>query len=232
MRLRFARFGDQKPVTRACGRVKRLEGNARRPVSRVLSLLRGDDHSSGTPVARRLKRPTRAAIRRPIRRTLSGRPAAPIWSCSGWGLPCRRRYRRRGALLPHRFTLAGRPKRTGGLFSVALSLGSPPPGVTRHPCLRGARTFLSRFPGSGHPAVWRGRGKPRRAPGQALRTVAIVRRRRFSRRKSCARPRATRRATRAADTSCGRRDGAAPRRGPWSAPAADDRRRSGSPCRA
>ena len=33
--------------------------------------------------------------------------AVPMRSCSRWGLPCRRRYRRRGALLPHRFTLAG-----------------------------------------------------------------------------------------------------------------------------
>ena len=32
--------------------------------------------------------------------------AAPIRSCSRWGLPCRLRCRRRGALLPHRFTLA------------------------------------------------------------------------------------------------------------------------------
>ena len=31
--------------------------------------------------------------------------AVPIRSCSRWGLPCRRRCRRRGALLPHRFTL-------------------------------------------------------------------------------------------------------------------------------
>lgn len=29
----------------------------------------------------------------------------PIWSCSVWGLPCPRRYRRSGALLPHHFTL-------------------------------------------------------------------------------------------------------------------------------
>ena len=29
----------------------------------------------------------------------------PIWSCSVWGLPCLRRYRRSGALLPHLFTL-------------------------------------------------------------------------------------------------------------------------------
>jgi len=34
------------------------------------------------------------------------RRAAPIWSCSRWGLPCRLRCRSRGGLLPHRFTLA------------------------------------------------------------------------------------------------------------------------------
>ena len=34
------------------------------------------------------------------------RRAAPIWSCSRWGLPCRRRCRRRGGLLHRRFTLA------------------------------------------------------------------------------------------------------------------------------
>lgn len=55
---------------------------------------------------------------------------APIRSCSRWGLPCRDRCRPRGALLPHPFTLT-RPE-PGGLLSVALSLGSPPPGVTRH----------------------------------------------------------------------------------------------------
>ena len=33
------------------------------------------------------------------------RSSLPIWSCSVWGLPCRRHYCRRGALLPHLFTL-------------------------------------------------------------------------------------------------------------------------------
>jgi len=32
--------------------------------------------------------------------------AVPIRFCSRWGLPCRFRCRKRGALLPHRFTLA------------------------------------------------------------------------------------------------------------------------------
>ena len=38
---------------------------------------------------------------------LSCRAFLPIWSCSVWGLPCLRRYRRSGALLPHLFTLTG-----------------------------------------------------------------------------------------------------------------------------
>ena len=87
-----------------------------------------DDHSSGTPVTERLVRPTRRHLR------AAGCPMAclPIWSCSRGGLPCRLRYRRRGALLPHPFTLTCR-RRTdaiGGLLSVALSVGSRRPGVT------------------------------------------------------------------------------------------------------
>ena len=83
-------------------------------------------HSSGTPVASRLMQPTRATGL-----GKAGFPrVAPIWSCSRWGLPCRPHCWVRGALLPHPFTLAC-PK-TGGLLSVALSLGSPPPAVSRH----------------------------------------------------------------------------------------------------
>ncbi len=42
-----------------------------------------------------------------------------------------------GALLPHHFTLTdpGLSTRTGGIFSVALSVDSRPPGVTWHPAL-------------------------------------------------------------------------------------------------
>src|SRR5690606_36865924 len=39
---------------------------------------------------------------------------------------------RRGALLPHPFTLASALRHFGGLLSVALSVGSRPPGVTWH----------------------------------------------------------------------------------------------------
>jgi hypothetical protein len=68
--------------------------------------------------------------------------AIPIRFCSRWGLPCRPCRQARGGLLPHPFTLtppANRPDddrrpigRRGGLLSVALSLGSPPPDVIRH----------------------------------------------------------------------------------------------------
>ncbi len=80
-------------------------------------------HSSGACVAAGLKRPTRER-RGP-------RHGSPTWPCSGWGLPCHRCYHRRGALLPHLFTLTP----GGGIFSVALSVGSRPPGITWHPAL-------------------------------------------------------------------------------------------------
>src|SRR5271163_3625664 len=70
-----------------------------------------DGHSSGTFVAERLARPTRAAARRPARHGFEAVPAAPTWSCSRWGFPCPRHYWRGGALLPHHFTLAAAPKR-------------------------------------------------------------------------------------------------------------------------
>ena len=89
--------------------------------------------------------------------------AVPIRSCSRWGLPCRPCCQGRGALLPHRFALARGPPRgacAGGLFSVALSLGSPPPDVIRHriPVEPG----LSSIPGAspGRAAAVRPSGNP------------------------------------------------------------------------
>ena len=52
-----------------------------------------------------------------------------------------------------------RAKPAGGLFSVALSLGFPPPGVTRHLASvePGLSSIRRREPtNSGHPAIWRG----------------------------------------------------------------------------
>ncbi len=83
--------------------------------------------------------------------------AIPIWPCSWRGLPCHRRRRRRGGLLPHRFTLTSAvggflSTGEGGLISVALSLGLPRAGVTRR----------HSFPESGlsSPRVAPGRGRP------------------------------------------------------------------------
>jgi hypothetical protein len=86
-----------------------------------------DDHSSGTLLAQRLEQPTRTTDRRHPIRTCHLRGSirvVPIRSCSRWGLPCRLRCRRRGALLPHRFTLAVTLAGSGGFISVALSLRS------------------------------------------------------------------------------------------------------------
>ena len=118
----------------------------RGPVSRVLStsLRKMGDHSSRTTLARRLQRPTRAASRN----------HAPEPSRFPSTIPCRP-Y---SVLLPVGFTMpssvtgnAVRSYRTLSpwrrrngrhLLSVALSLGFPPAGVTRHRGFRGARTFL------------------------------------------------------------------------------------------
>ena len=51
-------------------------------------------------------------------------------------------YQSRGALLPHLFTLTDLLK-VGGIFSVALSVGSRPPGVTWRP-VRGSPDFPPR----------------------------------------------------------------------------------------
>jgi len=81
----------------------------------------------------------------------------PIWPCSVRGFACHQPYSRRGALLPHLFTLtpstrlfearsgqalAGLPRAKprsgesrGGLFSVPLSFELPRPGVTRRTAL-------------------------------------------------------------------------------------------------
>ena len=78
-------------------------------------------HSSGPPVARRLMRPYPGAKDGPSAPLFGLAPggvyrAAPVTSCAV------RSYR----------TLSPLPAKAGGLLSVALSLGSPPPGVTRH----------------------------------------------------------------------------------------------------
>ena len=70
----------------------------------------------------------------------AGKPAhSPIWSCSGRGLPCRELLPvARCALTAPFHPYQPRSVRTmpGGIFSVALSMGSRPPGVTWRPVRR------------------------------------------------------------------------------------------------
>jgi len=102
-----------------------------------------DNHSSGMRVTTHLKRPTRKHMWATCAVQIRGLgPLASLFGLAPGGVchatEC---YHRRGALLPHHFTLTaptptlprkrGREQReSGGLFSVALSVGSRPPGVT------------------------------------------------------------------------------------------------------
>jgi hypothetical protein len=133
--------GPGRPTIRQPARARTGDGGktARQPVSRVLSAPEDAgrpflwDTPRGVPHATNPGGGTGTSlVRHGIRSRAS--PAAPIRSCSRWGLPCRPCCQGRGALLPHRFALARGTRRscTGGLFSVALSLGSPPPAVSRH----------------------------------------------------------------------------------------------------
>ncbi len=91
----------------------------------------GGDHPSTTYVAARLQRSTRELGRAALERSLSDLApggvclAAPVTRCAG-------------GLLHHRFTLTPSVPKVdrGGLFSVALSRGSPRVGVTHHLALR------------------------------------------------------------------------------------------------
>jgi hypothetical protein len=101
-------IGRMMKVNFPCGAPDRMRRVICQPACKpgsVWSCLR-DGHSSGTPIAGRLEQPTRAAgLKADLRLRLPGPQATPIWSCSGWGLPCRCCCQKRGALLPHRFTL-------------------------------------------------------------------------------------------------------------------------------
>jgi hypothetical protein len=126
-----------------------------------------DDHSSGTHLTMRLTRPTRAAGREHpcnyhgLNRNIT---AAPIRSCSRWGLPCRPCCQGRGALLPHRFALA---RGTGllapaGLAQAVCFLWHFPWGHPRRPLAGTVFPWSPDFPpptglpvSSGRPAVWR-----------------------------------------------------------------------------
>ena len=127
---------EEKPVaTTATARKTNCFGGGRRsgsrPVSRVLSW---SSHSSGMHVAAHLKRPTRELVRAARR---GARPRAPLFGLAPGGVYPATGVAA-GAVRSYR-TISPLPTRrsaAGGIFSVALSVGSRPPGVTWHPALR------------------------------------------------------------------------------------------------
>ena len=104
------------------------EEAAKQAVSRVLfRKSSGDDHSSGTPVTRGLKRPTRELW--------AGHPQALPYLALlqvGFSKPAMSPL----PLVSSYLTLSPLPwTYHGGLVSEALSLGLPPLGITQHPAL-------------------------------------------------------------------------------------------------
>ena len=91
----------------------------------------GDDHSSSPEVTRGVQQPTRGP--RP------GRPQTPLYSVLlrvGFSLPAVSPRRRCALTAPfHPCHPRGFPREFGGVFSVALSLGSPPLAVNQHAAL-------------------------------------------------------------------------------------------------
>jgi hypothetical protein len=144
-------------------------GNASRPVSRVLShgFPRLYDHSSGTSVAGRFAQPTRATGRNTPHVLRHARSPYSVLLPVGFTLP---------PLLPEArcaLTAPFHPSRAepGGLFSVALSLGLPPPDVIRHrypwsPDFPPPRPFETC--GSGRPADWQKRDRRLTSGGQMI----------------------------------------------------------------
>jgi len=106
------------------------------PVSRVLSggLPLRDGHSSGARIAPRLEQPTRTAAW--IKPEYLGHPRHSRRPYSvllpvGFAVPLALPQARCALTAPFHPCHRGLP-RSGGLFSVALSLGSPPAAVSRH----------------------------------------------------------------------------------------------------
>ena len=113
-------------------------------VSRILSALRRDGHSSGPRITAGLKRPTRRLWRTEPARAPVFWSFLPIWSCSVWGLPCPPHYCGGGALLPHLFTLTRALRLRRYVFCGTfrrVSLNSPSRTLSGT-LLCGVRTFL------------------------------------------------------------------------------------------
>ena len=133
---------------------------SRRSVSRVLSPHRPKPGREmaihlGRPLPNASSRPTRAAARKhACELALAYRPYSVLLPV-GFTLPSPLPATRCALTAPfHPYRIL----RSGGLLSVALSLGSPPPAVNRHrvsvePGLSSPRR-VSPLPKGGHPTVW------------------------------------------------------------------------------
>ncbi len=95
-----------------------------------------DNHSSRMCVTTHLMRPTRIQCGPHLR--------IPIWSCSGWGLPCHHCYQSRGALLPHLFTLTSPRKRRRAVYFLWHFPSARAAQKLSGTLPYGARTFLHR----------------------------------------------------------------------------------------
>ena len=100
--------------------------------SRLLLRSERDDHPSGIRLTTHLKQPTRQPVPAEAENRTDRPCGCPIWSCTGWGLPCHPSHDGCGELLPRRFTLT---LRLGLAASLRASL--------EH---RGAVYFLWHFP--------------------------------------------------------------------------------------
>ena len=145
----FGTGGDLRPLG--------LAKKARRPVSRVLFPQVGDDHSSGTPVAGRLARPTRTAARRPA----CGRNRAPSLLGLAPGGVCPAASVARGAVRSYR-TLSPLPWPIGRnqMTRAVCFLWHFPWGRPRRVLPGTVSPWSPDFPPSicmksGHPTVWR-----------------------------------------------------------------------------
>jgi len=112
-----------------------------------------DDNSSRMPVARHLKQPTRTVVRKTYLHSSKALRRPFLFGFAPGGVYRAAPVARRAVRSYH--TLSPLPDKSGGLLSVALSLGSPPPAINRH--------RISVEPGlssphpktrSSHPAIW------------------------------------------------------------------------------
>jgi len=96
IKLRFC--STKNRCSRRLSSPRAVRGSISRVLCAASSPWQRGGHSSGTHIAVRLVRPTQRLGRAALERLST-------WPCSGWGLPCRNRYRLRGGLLLHLFTL-------------------------------------------------------------------------------------------------------------------------------